>query len=149
MAYILRNVMETDKSFIYGVKKASIYDYVAKIWGWNEEYQVKDFETDFNLKDFKIITSGDEDIGFIQIYESESNINITEIHIVSKYQGFGIGSSIIKNITSQAACNGKTVTIGCFIDNTRARSLYERLGFKVIKKTDTHYAMKYSAGFSK
>lgn len=147
MEYFLRNIMETDKSFIYGVKKTSIYDYVEKIWGWNEEYQVKDFGNDFNLKDFKIITVGDEDIGFVQTNESPSNVNISEIHIVSKYQGFGIGGSIIKDIISQAAGSGKTVTIGCFINNTRARCLYEKLGFEVIKTTDTHYAMRYAVGF--
>ena len=36
----------------------------------------------------------------------------------------------------------KTVTIGCFIDNFRAKT-YIRLGFEVRKKTDTHYEMRY------
>lgn len=147
MKYFLRNIMETDKGFIYDVKRTSIYDYVKKIWGWNEEYQVKDFESGFNLNNFKIITANGKDTGFVQINESPSNVNISEIHIISKFQGFGIGGSIIKNIISQTKGSEKTVTIGCFINNTRARCLYERLGFEVITTTDTHYAMKYVVGF--
>lgn len=121
----------------------SIKDYVQKIWGWNEEYQIKDFESDFILQDFKIITVEDKDIGFIQIIEEPFNINIAEIHITSNYQGYGIGRSIINRIIKQASNKMKTVTIGCFIDNSRAKNLYEGLGFEVIKVTETHYEMRY------
>lgn len=143
MNYTLRNVRENDKNFIYNVKKTSIYDYVDKIWGWDEEYQIKDFENDFNTEDYKIIVADHKDIGFIQIYGDDSNINIIEIHIIPEYQGNGIGSSIIKNIIEQAVKRDKSVNIGCFIDNNRAKALYERLGFKIIRRTDTHYEMKY------
>lgn len=74
------------------------------------------------------------------------NINIIEIHITSEYQGYGIGSEIINLIIEKALSNNKTVTIGCFIDNCRAKNLYERLGFKVMRITDTHYEMKYKLG---
>lgn len=144
MNYTLRNVTETDKSFIYNVKKASIYDYVDKIWGWDEEYQTIDFENDFNTEYFRIIVVDQKDIGFVQIYEDSLNINIIEIHIIPEYQGNGIGSSIIKAIIKQAVEKRKSVNIGTFIDNNRAKRSYERLGFKVIRITDTHYEMKYS-----
>lgn len=75
----------------------------------------------------------------MQINESVDNINITELHIIDEYQGQGIGSNIIQSILDQ----GKKVTLGCFIDNTAARKLYERLGFRVIKQTNTHYMLEY------
>lgn len=143
MEYCLKDCKETDRNFIYNVKKESIYDYVQRIWGWNEEYQIKDFETDFIFKNFKIIVLDNIYIGFVQINEDMSNVNITEIHIIHKYQGKGIGGNIISNIIKRAIKDNKTVSIGCFIDNTRARQLYERLGFKVISITDAHYEMKY------
>ncbi|WP_425447345.1 GNAT family N-acetyltransferase [Dethiothermospora halolimnae] len=144
MKYNLRSIRKKDKNFIYNVKKSSIYNYVKKIWGWDEEYQKKDFESDFNLKDFKIIVVNDKDIGFIQIHKTDSNVNITEIHITSKYHGYGIGRDIINNIIDEALAKSKTITIGCFINNIRGKSLYERLGFEVVNKTSTHYEMKYS-----
>ena len=143
MEYCLKNCKETDRHLIYNMKKESIYDYVQRIWGWNEEYQIKDFETDFILENFKIIVVDNKYIGFVQIKEDMSNVNITEIHIIHEYQGNGIGGNIISNIIKQAIKDNKIVSIGCFIDNTRAKQLYERLGFKITSITTTHYEMKY------
>ncbi|QAA33041.1 GNAT family N-acetyltransferase [Clostridium manihotivorum] len=143
MNYCLENCSELDKDFIYNVKKQSIYNYVENIWGWDEEYQVKDFESDFNIENFKVIVADDKYIGFIQLNEDISNVNITEIHIIPEYQGNGTGFDIINNIIEQAIKDDKTISIGCFIDNIRAKQLYERIGFKVVSITDTHYEMKY------
>ncbi|KAB3525748.1 GNAT family N-acetyltransferase [Alkaliphilus serpentinus] len=144
MKYYLRDISIEDKEFIYCTKKSSIYDFVKKTWGWDEAYQMRDFHSDFNLTDFKIIALNKKDIGFIQTNESEIMINIIEIHVIQEYQGHGIGSSIIKSIIEQAAKDNKTITIGCFKDNLRAKELYTKLGFKVIATTDTHFNMEYS-----
>lgn len=108
--------------------------------------QLKDFESDFIQENFKIISVGDKDVGFIQVVENPLNINITEIHIISDYQRHGIGSDVINSIISKANNSKKTVTIGCFIDNFRAKELYERLGFQITNITSTHYEMKYQLG---
>lgn len=143
MEYHLRNISEKDKDFIYNVKKSSIMKYVEKIWGWDEEYQIKDFESDFILENFKIISAEGKDIGFIQVVEDPLYISIIEIHIIPNYQGCGIGISILKRIIEQASNKMKPVRIGCFKDNTGAKRLYERLGFRVVNITDTHYEMCY------
>lgn len=144
--YDLKKVKESDEKLIYNIKKASNYNYIQKIWGWDEQYQIKDFESDFIKENFKIISASGQDIGFIQVAENSSNINITEIHIMSDHQGNGVGSNIINGIINKANSNRKTVTSGCFIDNFRAKDLYERLGFQITNITDTHYEMKYQLG---
>ena len=85
MEYYLRGITADDKDFIYEVKKLSIFEYVDKIWGWDEEYQIKDFENDFDNYIFKIIVVDEKDVGFIQIDESIDSINIIEIHIIPEY----------------------------------------------------------------
>lgn len=143
MNYNLREISWLDKEFIYQVKKESNYMYIEKIWGWDEDYQIQDFNTDFKLSDFKIIVSEDNDIGFLQLEEFNNNLYITEMHLVPNYRGKGIGSQIIKDILEDEKNRNKTICIGCFILNQKAKNLYERLGFKVMNETESHYLMEY------
>ncbi len=143
MNYNLREISWLDKEFIYEVKKESNYMYIEQLWGWDEDYQIQDFNTDFKLSEFKIIVSDNKDIGFIQLEESNSNVNITEIHIIPEYRGQGVGSQIINGILRDEKNQNKTISIGCFLLNQRAKNLYERLGFKIVNETETHYVMEY------
>lgn len=143
MNYILENVDVEDKSIIYQIKKSSIRPYVEKIWGWDEEYQLEDFENSFCLEDVKKIMVEKTLVGFVEILDSEEAINISEIHIIPSYQGLGIGGSIIREILNNAMAMSKPVTLGCFKDNIQAVKLYNRLGFNVVNETETHFCFEF------
>ena len=142
MNYSLESATTNEKDFIYNLKKLCNYDYVNEIWGWNEDYQIKDFNNDFILGNFHIVKADNQNVGFLELYEIENNINITEIHLLTNYRGKGIGSDIIKSVIERAKQQGKSVTTGCFKKNTNAKDLYIRLGFKVEKETNTHFEMR-------
>jgi len=145
MEYFLRNVCINDKQFVYETKKASIKKYIAMIWGWNEEHQSNLFEEDFILlNNFKIICSANEEIGYLETYENDTLINITEIHIHADFQGKGFGSKIIRDIVHQAKNKNKKVTVGSFKENKGAVKLYTTLGFKIVNETDTHFLFEYN-----
>jgi len=145
MEYCLNDARIDDKTFIYQTKKDSIKKYVESIWGWSEEYQIQDFEESFALlNNFKIICSADESIGFLEIYENDKLINITEVHINPNFQGKGIGSRIINEIICEAKGKNKKVTVGCFKKNNGAVKLYLKLEFKIIEETETHYLFEYN-----
>ncbi|QSX06578.1 GNAT family N-acetyltransferase [Sedimentibacter sp. zth1] len=138
MKYCLEKVNNNDKQEIYTIKKNSIMYYVRKIWGWDEKYQVEDFENSFNPINFKKITINQKCVGFIETHEDNNVVNITEIHLITEYQGLGIGSDIIKQVIVDAKEISKTVTLGCFKENKGAINLYKRIGFKIVNKTETH-----------
>jgi len=94
-----------------------------------------------NKRDIKIIVK-DKCIGFVEISESCDVINITEIHIISDYQGLGIGSRIIKDVIRRAKSKMKKVSLGCFKENKAAAKLYIRLGYHLIDETETHYCFE-------
>jgi Acetyltransferases len=143
--YILRDAEYEDREFIYEIKKKYIYQYVEMLFGWDEEYQRSDFESDFVINKFQIISADDKSIGFIQTHENEYRIYIAEIHLIPEYQGQGIGSIIIKSINERALKGGKYVSAQCYTSNTRAQKLYESLGFAISESqsTDTHYVFQY------
>ncbi len=47
MKYIISKSQRTHKEMVYAIKKVSVFPYVNNIWGWDEEYQRKDFDIDF------------------------------------------------------------------------------------------------------
>lgn len=48
MDYKTRTATPDDHDLIYALKSQSVRPYVDKIWGWDESYQQKDFDSDFS-----------------------------------------------------------------------------------------------------
>lgn len=143
--YLLREATIADHDMIYKTKKQSVQPYVEEIWGWDEDFQIKDFDCDYkNIDQFQVIELNDEFIGFLQVYVHDIYVELIEIHLLPDKRGLGIGSSIIKAIINHATANNKIVRLGCFKKNYGAKSLYVRLGFIQVSETDTHYILEYN-----
>lgn len=140
--YDLRQSTMEDKEFIYNLKKLVLKEYIDEIWGWDEEYQRKDFEMYYNPVNNKIITCNNSDIGILETSEDNDEIHIIEIAILPEYQGNSIGTNVLKQIIDNSKATDKRVKIGCFKINREAKKLYIKLGFKQIEETLTHYILQ-------
>lgn len=138
--YTLTKAKESDFSEIYHIKKASVKRYVEEIWGWDEQYQLNEFKNDFkNRDDFSLIMIGSELAGFLQLASRENTIYIVEIHLMESFRGKGIGTSIIRELIKKARKNNQRVMVGCFKQNIKAKKLYLKLGFDLVRETASHY----------
>jgi ribosomal protein S18 acetylase RimI-like enzyme len=143
MEYQVRRALETEKECIYNLKKNNNYHYIESIWGWNEEYQRTDFENDWtDINRFYCIDDKGRLIGFYQVNNSTSELNIEELHIHPDYRGRGIGTTIIQNVIQQAQMCNQSIMIGCFKQNVGALKLYENNGFLCEIETETHYILR-------
>ena len=77
-------------------------------------------------------------VGLLRVSERESAVFIDQVEITPKYQSQGIGTSLINDLLAR----GRPVELGVLKVNVDARRLYERLGFRVIGETETHYHMR-------
>ena len=68
---------------------------------------------------------------------------LVEIHLIPEMQGNGIGRDVIKRILERAKSKSKTVRLGCFKENCKAKKLYLKLGFVLTETTDTHNIFVY------
>ena len=56
ITYIVRPSTPGDRDLIYTLKAESVRPYVEKIWGWDEKFQQKDFDSDFaSIEHFSVI----------------------------------------------------------------------------------------------
>lgn len=67
-------------------------------------------------------------------------IIIDELYIEEKYRNSGIGTKLISNVI----CNNKVVYLRVYKLNVNAIRLYKRLGFKIIKETESRHYMKFN-----
>lgn len=115
---------------------------VIKTWGnWNDDFQKKYFDENFNPNLIKIIIIDDKYAGILKVTEKVDELHIDEIQLLPEFQGKGIGTKIINDIKSNAEGSNIATKLQVLKTN-RARNLYERLGFKIINETETHYIMR-------
>ena len=138
---------ETHREFSYQVKKEAEGDYIASMFGWDEDIQ-RDFHTQaWQEKKPDIIIYDGKLIGTIATIESEDCIEIGQFFILPEYQNKGIGTHLLKSVLDKADQLGRNVTLK-FLKNNRVKSLYVRNGFRLVYTSDVahHMERKVSGG---
>jgi len=138
-AYTLRKALSEDYDLIYSIKKNSLGEYITQTWGWDEELQRKMHENEMKTENIFLIQFNDEIIGTVGINNNNNEIIISRMYIVDKFQSKGFGSRIIEEIIEENPA--KKIKLGVLKVNTRAKKLYERLGFEVYDDENEHYRM--------
>jgi GNAT superfamily N-acetyltransferase len=138
--YILRQATQADYNFLYNLFRATMKDYVAQTWGWDEAIQPGMFKDRFDPEHSQIVVVDGRDVGVLSMERRDDVLFIGNIQIMPEQQGHGLGTAIIKTILTQASREGIPVNLQVLKVNP-ARHLYERLGFVVTGETTTHYLM--------
>ena len=138
MHIAFRQIFSDDFEFLWRLHNVALKEYVEKTWGWDAEWQRRNFDQSFSLNDGEIIVAGGVDAGFFWIIEKETETLLASIRLLPAFQNQGIGTKIIKNLLDESE---KPVRLQVLKVNP-ARNLYQRLGFEIIGETDTHFLMK-------
>ena len=141
MNYRLVSATKRDILKLIEYKLESIFDYVENL-SLEEINQINDYvksNVPKELNNYKIICINDKKVGCLLITNKDDGVLLDEIYLEEKYRNKGIGTSIIKEILS----NYNIVYLWVYKLNTKALSLYKKLGFKIINETKTRYYMKY------
>ncbi len=138
----LRVACQDDKEFIYGVKRAAMFEYIEQTWGWDEKEQRKIHERRFRSQEFQIINFGGRDVGIMSVALEPDCLFLNQIYILPEDQGRGIGGKCMQAVFERAAESNLPVKLKVLRANPRAAAFYERLGFTVWGDTDTHLLMQ-------
>lgn len=144
--YTLRPATSADYAFLYHLHVATMKPYVAQVWGWDEQMQAERFRQRFDPTRQRIVVAGGQQIGVLEVEERPSELFLANLRILPEFQGQGWGTRIVRDLLLQARDAGVLVTLQVLTVNHSARRLYERLGFRVIQETPTHYHMSTHLG---
>ncbi len=127
----------------FDIRKNALGEYVKQTWGWDEKWQLKYHKEDFNCDILSIIEVNGEPAGSLEYYYDDHSMIISGIYIIDKFQNRGIGTNILINLHKEAESKGKQVRLQVLKVNTKAKKLYEKLGYEVYNTTETHYQLVY------
>lgn len=139
---VLRPATPADSEFAYELKKAALMEYVAQVWGWDEDFQREFHEREFEAQGTDIVVHEGRDIGLVRTEREPDHIYVRHIYLLPEAQGQGIGSHLIEQVVREAEGKHQQVRLHVLKVNVRAKELYETLGFEVVGETDTHYGME-------
>ncbi|HYW74773.1 MAG TPA: GNAT family N-acetyltransferase [Pyrinomonadaceae bacterium] len=147
MDYRLIPTTGEDQDWLEQLRRHTTRELVIATWGcWDEARHLRHCAECWERGGISVIEVNGERAGMIQLLEHADEIEVGEIQIQPAYQGRGIGTWVLSDTISRAHARGKKVSLATGLKNRRAFELYERLGFRLVAQSDTHYHMECEPG---
>lgn len=136
-----RPATEADIAFLIDLRRLTMWAHFENSGlAINQDEQLQ--RVLYRLDCAHIITRDGADIGVFKVVRDADPWELTQIQLLPRYQGQGIGAALIRSLLNEASVAGKRVHLDVLRANP-ARRLYERLGFRVVAE-DTHsYLMRF------
>lgn len=145
MELSLRPASEEDRDFLYAFHSRTMREVIEKTWGWDETWQVRDFDRRFREYVVSVIECDGHAVGGLLLKWKPDSVYIHELQVLPDHQGQGIGTAVVERVIEEAATRGVPVTLSVVPANPRAKLLYERLGFEVTAFEPPFFRMRHSS----
>jgi ribosomal protein S18 acetylase RimI-like enzyme len=121
-------------------------DYVIATYGaWDPGYQRERFNRRFAPGNIRVLRLDGQDIGILWVEERDGTLFLANLHVLPELQRRGLGTAAIRMFLADANKRGLDAVLQVLRVNP-ARRFYERLGFRIAGKTETHFLMCFSKG---
>ena len=139
--YILVKSSNDDVEKLIEYKKETVFKYANNL-SEEEKNKINNYINNniaSEIKNYCNIVVDDNIVGCLLLIDKEDGKLLDEIYLKKEYRNKGIGTDIIKNIIKE----NNIIYLWVYKSNTRAISLYKKLGFSIIQEEKTRYYMKY------
>jgi GNAT superfamily N-acetyltransferase len=141
MPVILRPAVAADLPFARDTYLGTMRYITDRLPDWDEARHIARFAEGFLLDEVRIIVRTDNDIGWLQVSESDDEIFLKQIFLQPESQRKGIGSQLITDLLERGSRTGKPVRLGVVKINP-AVELYKRHGFVITSEDEFKFYME-------
>lgn len=142
----MRHATFADEIWLEGLRRRAYADLFDATWGgWDESRHARQFAESMKRGHVSIIEVAGVRVGMLQMIAEGGAVEIAEIQVDPGHQGRGLGTRVLLDVMADATAEGRVVRLSVGLKNGRATRLYERLGFVLEGKSDTHCHMTYEA----
>ena len=140
----LREVSPDDRELVQHVHDAAYRDVIVRQFGeWDQRLEDQFFEGIWKHLGILIVEYDNEPCGFFCVDSTDDELMIYEMVLDPSAQGKGIGTYLLGKTQDRATREKKKLKLEVLRCNDRARALYERFGFKLVGRNDTHDQMEW------
>lgn len=138
-----RRANHNDYAFGLGAHHQAYRDLVERQFGpWDESFQDEMFRREWEAHPVEILEWFGERAGWTIVEDREEDVHVRELIVHPEFQGHGVGTALLREAMDLAASRSVPVHVGTFVLN-RSLSLYLRLGFSEIDRTETHVILRW------
>lgn len=136
-----RRAEEADREAIYRLYRLVMRGLISRIWGWEEQWQQKDFASHFDPHGISLACQGRTLAGYSQVEHRDGLLFIRMMVVHPEFRRKGIGRKLLGDVIASADMQSKSIGLEVFKINNAARSFYESDGFKVEGATPSSFIM--------
>lgn len=103
--------------------------------------QIRAYHATFSDGEFRIILCEGRQAGRVCHVRLQDEIRLIDIALLSEYRNRGIGSALLRNLVAAADQCGLPLRFHVEQSN-RARHLYERFGFRIVKENGPYFLLE-------
>jgi len=138
----LRPATAADVEFILRVRREAMRPHVERVYGvWDEKAQHRPLH---DPASHDIIELDGEAVGCQWVRRHPDALELVRLYLLPHAHGRGIGTEVVSRLCDEAAQRGLPVRLRVLHGNP-AQRLYLRLGFALVRQTDTHVYMERPA----
>lgn len=126
-----------DVEALFGLNKRLIEKYETnlkldfeKIYSWVKR------KLENNIESYQCIYCEGIKVGYFHIHNNGGKLEFDDLYIFDKFQGRGIGTKVLKYVTSIAEEKNKAVFLYVFVKNQGAIKLYLRNRYRIVENID-------------
>jgi ribosomal protein S18 acetylase RimI-like enzyme len=147
----LRHVSSDDAPFLLEVYKSTRPEITAL--GWPPEQQdaflrmqfdgqQRSYEMQYPEATHQVIIFKDEEVGRLITFRTEQELRLADVALLPQYRNMGVGALVIRELCAEATRLNVPVRLQVSKFNPAIR-LYERLGFRLLGESSTHFQMEW------
>lgn len=135
-----RRAIHEDLPFLEEVHVAALGPVALVGYGWPASRLREQFHTEIDVSTCHVISVDGRNAGYISIEDRDTLWYIDAIALARRYQGQGIGSLVLRDVLAEAGRRPVRLNV---LHVNRARLLYERLGFRVLRRDELRQIMEW------
>ena len=138
----LRPAKDSDFDLLLDLHRAAMKPSIAESHGWNESAERAFIRGALAGEGYWILESEGVAIGGWACERRVDSVYLAYIGIAPSHQGRGIGTRMLRELLAIAREQGVPLRLHV-LRTSRARRLYERLGFEYVARTPTGFQMQH------